>query len=64
MDSRSHTNSANSSLVAKLKISEAIEKTLSARETERLSTFGTNSKVSIGKMYTTFLKYSIIFFLN
>ena len=38
-------NSANSSLVAQLKISEASEKIWSARESERLSTFGKNIKV-------------------
>ena len=42
----SQINSANSSLVAPLNISEASEKTWSAKESERLSTFGTNSNVS------------------
>ena len=43
----SHINSANSSLVAQLKILEASEKTWSTRESERLSTFGTNSIIII-----------------
>ena len=40
----SQINSANSLLVEQLKIGETNEITWSARETERLSTFGSNSK--------------------
>ena len=43
---KSPINSANSSLVAQLEISAASEKTWSARESEKLSAFGTNSNVS------------------
>ena len=41
----SQINPTNSSLVAQLKISEASDKTWSVRETERLSTFGTNNSM-------------------